>query len=113
MPTALITHPACLNHDTGSYHPECPDRLRSVLAALEADEFAALERREAPRGDIADIARVHPIGIIEQILAAVPESGHIGIDADTIMSPGSGEAALHAVGAVCAAVDAVIAGEAK
>ena len=35
MPTALITHPACLRHDTGPYHPECPDRLRAVLAALE------------------------------------------------------------------------------
>ena len=34
MPTALITHPACLNHDTGPYHPECPDRLRAVLAAV-------------------------------------------------------------------------------
>ena len=39
MPTALITHPACLAHDTGSYHPECPDRLRAVLAALETPEF--------------------------------------------------------------------------
>ena len=33
MPTALITHPACLGHDTGPYHPECPDRLRAVLVA--------------------------------------------------------------------------------
>ena len=44
MPTALITHPACLRHDTGPYHPECPDRLRAVLAALETPEFADLLR---------------------------------------------------------------------
>ena len=31
MPTALITHPACLLHDNGPYHPECPDRLRAVM----------------------------------------------------------------------------------
>ena len=46
------------------------------------------------------------------MLAAVPKSGHVGIDADTMMSPASGEAALRAAGAVVAAVDAVIAGEA-
>jgi acetoin utilization deacetylase AcuC-like enzyme len=112
MTTLLYSHPACLGHDPGSYHPECPDRLRAVLAALDADEFAALERREAPRGDLDDIARVHPMGLIEQILAAVPASGHAGLDADTVLSAGSGEAALRAVGAVCAAVDAVMAGEA-
>src|SRR2546423_1119768 len=110
--TLLYSHSACLDHDPGSYHPESPDRLRAVLAALEAEEFAALDRREAPRGDRADIARVHPPAYIEAVLAAVPASGHAGLDADTIVSPGSGEAALRAVGAVCAAVDAVMAGEA-
>jgi acetoin utilization deacetylase AcuC-like enzyme len=112
MTTLLYTHAACLEHDPGSFHPESPDRLRAVLAALGADEFAALDRREAPRGDLEDIARVHPKGFIEAVLAAVPASGHAGLDADTILSAGSGEAALRAVGAVCAAVDAVMAGEA-
>ena len=28
------THPACLEHDTGPDHPECPQRLRAVLDAL-------------------------------------------------------------------------------
>jgi acetoin utilization deacetylase AcuC-like enzyme len=112
MTTLLFTHEACLDHDPGSYHPECPDRLRAVIAALEEEEFAALEWRQAPRGDIEDIARVHPMGLIEAVLAAVPASGHAGIDADTVLSAGSGEAALRAVGAVCAAVDAVMAGEA-
>ncbi|HZS83420.1 MAG TPA: histone deacetylase family protein [Stellaceae bacterium] len=111
MTTLLYTHPACLEHDPGSYHPECPDRLRAVMAALDAEEFAALERREAPRADLADIARVHPRQYIDAVLAAVPASGHAGLDADTVLSPGSGEAALRAAGAVCAAVDAVMAGE--
>jgi acetoin utilization deacetylase AcuC-like enzyme len=50
---------------------------------------------------------------VERLLAAVPQSGHIGIDADTVMSPASGEAALRAAGAVAAAVDAIVAGEAR
>ena len=112
MTTLLYSHPACLEHDPGAYHPESPDRLRAVLESLSADEFAPLLRREAPLAGRDDIARVHPRDVIDQILAAVPQSGHVGIDADTILSPGSGEAALRAAGAVCAAVDAVMTGEA-
>ena len=112
MTTLLYTHPACLEHDPGPYHPESPARLRAVLAALEAPEFARLERREAPEAARDDIARVHPRRFIERMLAAVPASGHAGIDADTVLSPQSGRAALRAAGAVVAAIDAVMAGEA-
>jgi len=112
MTTLLYTHPACLDHDPGQFHPESPARLQAVLAALDADDFARLERREAPEAALDDIARVHPRGLIERLLAAVPQAGHVGIDADTILSPGSGRAALRAAGAVAAAVDAVIGGEA-
>jgi acetoin utilization deacetylase AcuC-like enzyme len=112
MTTLLYTHPACLEHDPGSYHPESPARLRAVLEALEGPDFTRLERREAPLAEIGDIARVHPRQFVEHLLAAVPLSGHVGIDADTIMSPGSGRAALRAAGAVVAAVDAVMAGDA-
>jgi len=112
MTTLLYTHPACLEHDPGPYHPESPARLRAVLEALDAPEFARLERREAPEAAIEDLVRVHPRALVERLLAAVPESGHRGIDADTILSPASGRAALRAAGAVAAAVDAIVAGEA-
>ena len=112
MTTLLYTHPACLDHDPGRYHPESPARLRAVLEALDAPEFARLDRREAPEASLDDIARVHPRGFVERLLAAVPASGHVGIDADTVLSPQSGRAALRAAGAVVAAVDAVVAGEA-
>ena len=112
MTTLLYTHPACLEHDPGRYHPESPDRLRAVLAALATAEFAGLERREAPEAAIEDLARVHPRGFVERLLAAVPAAGHAGIDADTVLCPASGRAALRAAGAVVAAVDAVVAGEA-
>src|SRR5260221_975341 len=108
MTTLLYSHAACLDHDPGSYHPESPERLRAVLAALSAEEFAGLDRREAPRAALDDIARVHPRGYIDAVLAAIPASAHAGLDADTIVSPGSGEAALRAAGAVCAAVDAAM-----
>src|SRR5437762_12096404 len=112
MTTLLYTHPACLEHDPGPYHPESPERLRAILEALEAPEFARLERRPAPEAAVEDLVRVHPKALVERLLAAVPETGHRGIDADTILSPASGRAALRAAGAVTAAVDAVVAGEA-
>src|SRR6516162_10358713 len=112
MTTLLYTHPACLEHDPGSHHPESATRLRAVLETLGDLAFARLERREAPEAAIDDLARVHPRRHVERILRAVPESGYVGIDADTIMSPGSGEAALRAAGAVVAAVDSVVTQEA-
>ena len=112
MTTLLYTHPSCLEHDPGQYHPEAPARLRSVLAALSTPEFAVLERREAPAATVADLTRVHPQLFVERLLEAVPRAGHVAIDADTVMSPQSGEAALRAAGAVAAAVDAVMAEEA-
>ena len=48
MSVLLLTHRACLHHDPGPQHPECPDRLRSVLKALDAGEFADLIRDQAP-----------------------------------------------------------------
>jgi acetoin utilization deacetylase AcuC-like enzyme len=83
-----------------------------VLDALSAPEFGALQHREAPEATLEDLTRVHPQRFVERLLAAVPEAGHVGIDADTVMCPQSGEAALHAAGAVAAAVDAVVAGDA-
>jgi acetoin utilization deacetylase AcuC-like enzyme len=112
MTTFLYTHPACLEHDPGRHHPESPARLRAVLAALDDPQFARLERREAPEAALDDLLRVHPRPHVERILGAVPKSGHVAIDADTVLSPASGAAALRAVGAVVAAVDAVVSKEA-
>ncbi len=112
MTTLLYSHAACAEHDPGSMHPESPARLRAILARLEQTDFADLERREAPRATREQIARVHPAAFVDAVLQAIPKSGRVGLDADTIVSPGSGEAALRAAGAVVAAVDAVVAGEA-
>ena len=113
MPTLLYSHPAFLAHDPGPHHPERPERLRAIHAALEREAFQALERREAPRAGKAQIARVHGARYIDWVLEQIPKEGWAGLDADTIVSPGSGEAALRAAGAVCAAVDAVVQGEAR
>jgi acetoin utilization deacetylase AcuC-like enzyme len=111
--TYLYSHPDCLEHDPGAHHPESPARLRAVLAALSSPRFAGLQQREAPQAALDDLLRVHPRHFVERVLKAVPASGHVALDADTVLSAASGRAALRAAGAVCAAIDAVIAGKAK
>jgi acetoin utilization deacetylase AcuC-like enzyme len=113
MTTLLLTHEACLAHDPGAHHPESPARLKAVLAALGEPAFAQLARREAPRATLEQIAFVHPGDFAKRLLAVVPQQGYAAIDADTVLSPGSGEAALRAAGACIAAVDAVMKGEAQ
>lgn len=112
MTTVLLTHSACLYHETPSGHPESSDRLRAVLRALEDEAFQYLLREEAPRAAREEIARVHPSYFIDAVLKAVPEKGFASLDPDTHVSPGSGEAALRAAGAVVTAVDRVMSGAA-
>ena len=112
MTTALITHAACIEHRTPPGHPERSERLESVLAALNADEFASLARYEAPKATEEELVRVHDGGYVREVLAAVPTTGYVQFDGDTYGSPGTGEAVLRAAGALVKGVDLVMRGEA-
>jgi acetoin utilization deacetylase AcuC-like enzyme len=116
MATLLITHSDFLDHDTGFSHPERPDRMRAIDKVLAHDSYKALERAEAPlRDDVEDeILRVHPRHHLDRIKnageIAKKRNGGLHLDGDTVMSAGSMEAALRAVGAGLDAVDAVMGG---
>lgn len=114
MQTALFSHPACLEHDTGD-HPECADRLRTIHKALEDEAFHMLVREEAPRATEAQLCRVHPADYVAAMLGVCPtEPDHlVHIDDVTVVSAGSREAMLRAAGAAVAAVDAVMEGWAR
>jgi len=113
MDTLLVSHSACLRHEVPDGHPECPDRLRAVLGALEAEEFALLMRATAPLATEAQLERAHLLSHIQSMLNGMPTEGFRRLDADTAMSPGSPEAALRAAGAVVHAVDEIMAGRAR
>jgi len=110
MPTLLLTHSACLDHDTGHGHPERADRLRAIAGALEAPEFNLLKREQAPLASLADIERLHPQSYVELVKAEIPKRDHNWLDPDTVVSSGSWDAALRAAGACVYAVDQVMAG---
>jgi len=108
MTTLLFTHPCCLDHDTGEFHPESPDRLKAVTHLLDHEDFVYLPRETAPAATTDQLLRAHTRRHIENILALPPEGNEPRfIDADTVMSKGSAQAALAGAGAACAAVDAV------
>jgi acetoin utilization deacetylase AcuC-like enzyme len=114
MTTLIYTHDDCLEHRPGPHHPESPERLRAVLAALEAPEFARARWREAPLGTREQVLLVHTPDYVASVEAMAPMEGYQLLDAgDTIMSPGTLQAVMRCVGAACAAVDAVIAKEAS
>jgi acetoin utilization deacetylase AcuC-like enzyme len=119
MTTLLITHPSFAGHDTGAYHPERPDRMRAIDKVLAHDVFRSLVRREAPlRADVQDqIGLAHPADFFAKLDGAAKlvakQQSLAHIDGDTVMSPGTWEAALRAVGAGLDAVDEVFAGRAR
>ena len=105
----VYTHPDCLRHDPGPGHPECMARLVAVVDALR-QALPQLDWLEAPAATRAQIARVHSHALIALVLdSTLPLP--LRLDPDTVLSPGSAQAAVHACGAGVAAVDAVLNGE--
>ena len=114
MTTLLLTHNACLEHDTGEYHPECADRLKAIMHILEHEDFSFLIRDQAPRASMEQLLRAHPKSYVDHIMSCVPAPGEeYQVDDDTFMSSGSGEAALRSAGAAVAAVDEVATGKVR
>lgn len=110
--TILFTHPASLQHQTPQGHPERPERMRAVEKALAAENFAALDRRLPEPASIETVSLAHPEEWVRKVLAAAPKEGLVGIDSDTVLSPGTPDCVLRGVGAACEAVDAVMTGAA-
>jgi acetoin utilization deacetylase AcuC-like enzyme len=112
MTTLLLTHPSFVGHDTGPGHPERPDRMRAIDRVLAHETFAGLTRAEAPMRDDAEgaILYAHPVEHLARVKAvrAQAQDGAVYVDGDTIMSAGSWEAVMRAVGAGMEAVDKVM-----
>jgi acetoin utilization deacetylase AcuC-like enzyme len=114
MSTAIYSHPDCLKHDMGDWHPECPARLQAIddqliLARIDG----LLERRLAPLAEIPAVLRNHTEGALALVRDHIPSTPGetYPLDGDTLLCHASYDAALRAAGAALAATDAVIAGD--
>lgn len=104
MTLRIYSHPDCLQHDTGPGHPECSARLQGILDKLAALQAFA-SHFDAPLGSNAQTLLAHTPEYLQALEAAVPASGRTALDADTLMSPLSLQAARYGVGAACQGVD--------
>lgn len=101
-------------HDTGAGHPESPQRLRVIRAAVAASPLAAgllrIEAREATR---ADLLLVHTADYLDLVEREVTEGKRVLSTGDAMLSPDSPLAARVAVGGILATCDAVLDGRAR
>ena len=109
MVTLVYSHEASARHQTPPGHPERVERLMAVERGLRG---LRVDRLPQPLGALQDVLRCHPARYVDFIHISEPAAEMVQMDADTYMSPGSYEAARRAVGGACAAVDAVMAGQA-
>ena len=87
MPDLIVyTHEACLAHDTGPAHAERPQRLVAVTEALRG-LGEALEWREAPRAEAAQLLRVHAPSLLHTVLETAPVQP-IMLDPDRVQVQG-------------------------
>jgi acetoin utilization deacetylase AcuC-like enzyme len=106
----LFHHPSSLEHDTGG-HPENARRIVAIERALAERDWLGWDVRLSPAASREQIAAVHSARHVERIEAICARGGGM-IDMDTVVSPGSYAAALHAAGGCVALVDALMDGSA-
>ncbi len=108
--TGLVYHPAYLDHDMGMGHPESPNRLREIMQQLQrSGTLEKLTEIEPRRAEDEWITQVHTPAYVAALIRHAPRNGRVSLDADTLMSPGSLNAAYLAAGGTLAAVDAIMA----
>ncbi|MEX3009627.1 histone deacetylase family protein [Hoeflea sp. TYP-13] len=106
---AVISHPDCLLHDAGQYHPENADRLYAINNRLIASGLDfVVQHHEAPLADRRQLKLAHDAKYVKRIMETAPQFGSVQIDGDTVMSPHSLQAALRAAGAGILAVDLIM-----
>src|SRR5213594_2002061 len=105
----VVFHPACQRHDPGLGHPERPDRIVALLAALRAPEMAsAVEWCEARPATREALERVHSARYLDG-LERLARQGGGALDTDTVMGADSWDAAVAAAGVAIGAVERGIA----
>ncbi|HMC55903.1 MAG TPA: histone deacetylase [Gemmatimonadaceae bacterium] len=113
MPVAFISNADCGRHDTGWGHPEHVGRLRAIPRALREhpELFHALVHVEGRHASRDELLFAHDPRYVDHLHALV-DAGGGHLDADTVASPGSWDAATAAAGCVLDAVDMAIDGRA-
>ncbi len=107
MKTGLITSDTYQNHNTGDGHPEKIDRVTVVIDNFKKLNNKNLVWKKPTNFDRSLLEMTHNTDYIHFVEKSFPKQGLSFLDGDTIVSPGSKEATLDAVGSIIAAIDGV------
>ena len=108
MRTCIFTAKSSIEHDTGPGHPECPERIPSIINGLKKIKSKDLIWKDVSSFNEKYIPLTHSDKYFEKINASFPKKDLVFLDGDTIVSKGSKKAAYDAVGSIVNAIDGVI-----
>ena len=103
-----FSHPACLEHETPGGHPERPARITAIESSLAECGWLGYEVREAPPASPQLLEAVHSAEYVDAV-RSMSDRGGGAFDQENIVCAGSYDAAVHASGAACAMVEALLA----
>ena len=107
MKTGLITSNTYQNHNTGDGHPEKIDRVTAIIDNFKKLNNKNLIWKKPSKYKRELLENTHNKDYINFVEKSFPEKGLSFLDGDTIISPGSKEAATDAVGSIITAIDGV------
>ena len=105
MKTAIISSKTSVNHLTGDGHPEQPKRVTAITERLKKNKSLIWDKPDSFDKNI--LKRVHDENYVSMVEKSFPNQGLKFLDGDTIISPGSENATIDAVGSVIKAIDGV------
>jgi len=107
MKTGLITSDTYQNHNTGDGHPEKIDRVTAVIDNFKKLDNKGLIWKKPSNFDRSLLKITHNSEYINFVEKSFPKKGLSFLDGDTVVSPGSKEATLDAVGSIISAIDGI------
>ena len=105
MKTAIISSKTSVNHLTGDGHPEQPKRVTAITERLKKNKSLIWDKPTSFDQNI--LKKVHDENYVDMVKKSFPNQGLKFLDGDTIISPGSEDATIDAVGSVIKAIDGV------
>ena len=107
MKTGLITTNTYQNHNTGDGHPEKIDRVTAVIENFKKIDNKNLTWKKPIKFDKSILKKTHNLDYINFVEKSFPKKGLSFLDGDTVISPGSKDAIIDAVGSIIVAIDGV------
>ena len=106
MKTGLITSDTYQNHNTGNGHPEQISRVSVIIENLKKKKKNLIWKKPSKVSNNI-LESTHDKEYIKFVKNSFPKKELSYLDSDTIISPGSKDATIDAVGSIITAIDGV------